>query len=265
VAIYILVSQSSQEGEKLKNAWMISFIRIPLLFIMLILFNYTMTILGLETSFPFLPDLSTISFTIVNVICLMILIKILKGEKRSLIEIIGFQPDKLGKDILYGFLWLFILYIPFVIAVMGTMFLMFGTDFINHFETVFAGDVESFYSRPIWLSWLAACVSLIFPFLNAPIEEIMFRGYAQPKFIAHYQKVYLGIVIPAVGFSLQHMLLAASVEGAIVYAVAFFVWGIGSGIIYYKQKRLLPLIVCHFIVNIAFSLFPIIFLLLGVY
>ncbi|WP_162800317.1 type II CAAX prenyl endopeptidase Rce1 family protein [Oceanobacillus zhaokaii] len=58
--------------------------------------------------------------------------------------------------------------------------------------------------------------------------------------------------------------MAATFEGAIIYFAAFFLWGIGSGIIYYKQKRLLPLIICHFLVNISFSIFPIIFLILGV-
>ena len=70
---------------------------------------------------------------------------------------------------------------------------------------------------------------------------------------------------PAIGFAFQHVMLAASLQGAIVYAVAFTTWGMGSGIIYHKQKRLFPLIVCHFIVNTAFSLVPIVFLILGVF
>ncbi|MFZ7945993.1 hypothetical protein [Neobacillus sp. 19] len=36
-------------------------------------------------------------------------------------------------------------------------------------------------------------------------------------------------------FALQHVLLAASFQGAIVYTLAFLVWGIGSGIIYHKN------------------------------
>jgi membrane protease YdiL (CAAX protease family) len=145
---------------------------------------------------------------------------------------------------------------------MGTMFIMYGTDFINHFQAVFAGDIENFtYLLPSWFMWVTALVSLAFPFFNAPIEELMYRGYAQPLFIWKYKKVWLGILIPSIGFALQHMMLAASFQGAIVYAVAFLVWGIGSGIIFHKQKRLFPLIVGHFFVNIAFSIIPIISLL----
>lgn len=233
---------------------------------MFIIFYSVLKLSGLDITFPFLPDLSTVYFTVVNVMCFFLLYQMLKKEGRTIKELIGFRPDRLGKDILYGVFWLFILYIPFVFAVMGTMFIMYGTDFINHFQTVFAGDIENdSFSRPVWLMWVAAGISLIFPFLNAPIEELMYRGYAQPLFIKHYKKVWVGVIIPSIGFALQHVMLAASFQGAIVYAVAFFVWGIGSGIIYHIQKRLFPLLICHFIVNIAFSAFPIVFLILGVY
>lgn len=250
----------------MKNAWLVSFIRIPLLLVMLAIFSLLLRQFGHEVSFPFLPDLSTVYFTVVNVICFFLLHRILKKEGRSIKELLGFRVESLGKDILFGFLWLFVLYIPFAAAVMGTMFFMFGTDFINHFQTVFAGDIDyESLTRPIWLLWFSACVSLIFPFLNAPIEELMYRGYAQPRFIKGYKKVWLGIIIPSIGFALQHVMLAPSLQGAIVYMVAFFVWGIGSGIIYYKQKRLFPLVVSHFIVNLSFSVMPIIFLIMGLY
>lgn len=233
---------------------------------MLMFFVLLLELFKLEFIPPFLPELSTVYFTVVNVICFFLLYRILKNEKRSIKELVDFRPERLGKDLLFGFLWLFILYIPFAIAVMGIMFIMYGTDFINHFQTVFAGDPGNYsFSRPEWLMWLAACISLIFPFLNAPIEELMYRGYAQTSLIRHYKKAWVGILIPSVGFALQHVMLAASLQGAIVYAVAFFVWGIGSGVIYHLQTRLFPLIVCHFIVNMAFGLFPIIFLISGVY
>ncbi|MFC4403863.1 CPBP family intramembrane glutamic endopeptidase [Gracilibacillus xinjiangensis] len=258
---------NSKAGEySLKNAWIVSFIRIPLLFIMLVMVFLVVKTFGVETDFPFLPDLSTVYFTVVNIICFFLLHRIVQKEGRTIFELLDFDPKRLGKDILHGFLWLFVLYIPFVIAVMGTMFIMYGSDFIDHFGTVFAGDVEDgAFSRPRSLMWFAACISFIFPFLNAPIEELMYRGYAQPLFIKKYKKVWIGILIPSVGFAIQHIMLAASLQGAIVYTAAFFVWGIGSGIIFHKQKRLFPLIVCHFIVNIAFSVLPILFLLLGVY
>ncbi|SES18912.1 CAAX protease self-immunity [Gracilibacillus ureilyticus] len=250
----------------MKNAWFVSFIRIPLLLVALMTIYIFINGFGYETNFPFQPELSTIYFTIVNILCFYLLHRILKKEGRSIKDLADFQPKRLGKDILQGFLWLFLLYIPFALTVMATMFIMYGADFVNHFETVFAGDAGyDAAQRPVSLLWFAAIISLIFPFLNAPIEEFMYRGYAQAKFLKKHNKPWISILIPSFGFALQHVMLAASIQGAVVFAAAFFIWGIGSGIIFHKQKRLFPLIICHFIVNISFSVFPIVFLLLGVY
>ncbi|MBS4201828.1 CPBP family intramembrane metalloprotease [Bacillus sp. FJAT-49732] len=248
----------------MKNAWIVSFIRFPMLIIGLLVFSILFMLMGLDFQFPFLNDISPIYFTIVNIISFILLHHILKKDSRSLKELVDFQRERVWKDILFGFLWLFVLYIPFITAVLVTMYIMFGSDFYMHFQTVFTGNAENLnFARPEWLLWLSAFVALIFPFLNAPIEEVMYRGYAQPIFLKHYLKIAPAIVIPSLGFALQHIMLAPSWQGAVVYFVAFFLWGVGSGIIYYKQKRLFPLIVCHFIVNTAFSVVPIIFLISG--
>ncbi|PWA11211.1 hypothetical protein DCC39_09565 [Pueribacillus theae] len=49
-------------------------------------------------------------------------------------------------------------------------------------------------------------------------------------------------------------------SGAIIYAVPFFFWGLGAGIIYHKQRRLMPLIVAHYFTNLIFGIFPLLFL-----
>ncbi|RDW18753.1 hypothetical protein CWR48_10570 [Oceanobacillus arenosus] len=249
----------------LKSAWLVSFIRIPMLGIALLLLFAIFELSGLQFHFPFLPELSTVYFTVVNIICFILMHRLLKKEGRTLKELVGYHREYLFKDILYGLLWLVVLFVPFVLAVMGMMFILFGTEMLQQFQTVFAGNEDSYlFARPIWLMWFAAIVSLAFPFLNGPIEEIMYRGYAQSIFLKYFKKVWIAIFIPSLGFALQHIFLAATLEGALVYCTAYFLWGVGSGIIYLKQKRLFPLIICHFVVNISFSVFPIIFLTLGV-
>ncbi|MEH7352950.1 CPBP family intramembrane glutamic endopeptidase [Neobacillus drentensis] len=248
----------------MKNAWLVSFIRFPMLITVLLLLFLLLKIFGLSFQFPYLPEFSNVYFTVVNVLCFFLLHRLLKKEGRSIKDLIDFRIDRLIKDILFGLLWLLFLYIPFALTTMGIMFVMYGPDLFEHFQTVFAGNEEIFtFPRPHWLLWATACISFVFPFLNAPIEELMYRGYAQPLFINHNKKVWIGIIIPSIGFALQHIILAVSLQGAIVYAAAFFVWGIGSGIIFHTQKRLFPLIVCHFFVNIAFAILPLIFLISG--
>src|SRR5699024_4501577 len=98
----------------LKNAWLVSFIRIPLLLVMLGVFFLVLRLFGVGATFPFLPDLSAVYFTVVNIICFFLLHRILKREGRTLKDLMGFCSERLLKDIGYGFLWLFVLYIPFV-------------------------------------------------------------------------------------------------------------------------------------------------------
>lgn len=246
-------------------AWLMSFIRLPLLFLFAVFVYFFLSFLHIETNFPYSADLSTIYFTIVNAICLYVLFLISKKGKMSLKELVGYDRTRFIKDMLFAFLWLFVLYIPFSLTILGTMFLMYGADFPHQFEAVFAGDTSGGIARPSWLIWTGAIFALFFPFLNAPVEELMYRGFAQRVFIRSYTKVWLGILIPSIGFALQHVVLATSIPAAVVYMAAFFVWGVGSGIIYYKQQRLFPLILCHFIVNFSFSILPIVLLLTGVY
>jgi len=101
---------------------------------------------------------------------------------------------------------------------------------------------------------LALVVVLTFAPLNAPTEELVYRGYAQGGIRRALGSRSLAVVIPAIGFGLQHIFFAATAPAMLVFAVAFFVWGVGSGIIYLKQGRLMPLIICHFIVNLFTSL-----------
>ena len=48
-------------------------------------------------------------------------------------------------------------------------------------------------------------------------------------------------------------MFAVDVRGMVVYGFMFFAWGIAAGIIVYKQKRLAPMVIAHWIVNVAFG------------
>ncbi len=50
---------------------------------------------------------------------------------------------------------------------------------------------------------------------------------------------------------------------AVVYFVAFLVWGTGAGLIYRWQRRLPSLIFTHFVVNASFGVLPLVLVLSG--
>lgn len=54
-------------------------------------------------------------------------------------------------------------------------------------------------------------------------------------------------------FGLQHTLFAATVPGMLVFFVAFTLWGALAAVIVSLQRRLFPVVVAHWIINIFMS------------
>lgn len=107
-------------------------------------------------------------------------------------------------------------------------------------------------------------VGVSFALLNPVVEEMHYRGYVQPRLTALSGSATFGIGVMAVGFAAQHVVYAFTVQGALVYFVAFLVWGSGAGLIYRWQRRLPSLIVTHFVVNASFGVLPIVLALVPV-
>ena len=63
-------------------------------------------------------------------------------------------------------------------------------------------------------------------------------------------------IIQGLLFGLQHTMFAIDVRGMVVYGFAFFAWGVTAGIIVYKQRRLAPMVIAHWIVNLIFVVGP---------
>jgi membrane protease YdiL (CAAX protease family) len=170
----------------------------------------------------------------------------------TLRAMIGYRRDRLGHDILWALLWIMVLYVPFALAIIGTMAALFGAEPFSQFGAVFAPELST---TPVMSAGasiaFAAIVLLTFAPLNAPAEELVFRGYSQGGI--QQTRPMLGILLPSLAFGLQHVFFAMTVPGMLVYAVAFFVWGIGSALIYRRQGKLMPLIIAHGIVNLSFS------------
>jgi len=196
---------------------------------------------------------SALALLPVNVVCLIVVRALLHREGSSLREIVGFDRARVGRDVLWGLLWLAVLYLPFALAVVGTMLAIYGADAFSRFEQVFTPDEAALPQLDTSLSLLLGVLAFVtFAPLNAPTEEAVFRGYSQPR-TAQRWGVVAGILVPSAAFALQHVFFAPTAPGMVVYAVAFFVWGVGAALIFHWQRRLMPLIVAHLLVNLATS------------
>ena len=230
-------------------------LRIGLLLLAALLTSEGLALLtGVSWDLALASTYSALYFIPVNILCLLILRGRLHREGTSLRALAGFDRSRLGRDLLLGLLWQFVLFVPFFLAISLTMLLLFGvSDYSGAFERTFAPDPGSLEAVPLPLfTAAAALVALLFPITNAPTEELYYRGYAQGWLLRSGRAVATAIVVPSLAFGAQHILLAPTAPAALVYFVAFTLWGLGAALIRQRTGRLMPLIFAHLFTN-AFS------------
>jgi membrane protease YdiL (CAAX protease family) len=161
---------------------------------------------------------------------------------------------------LWGLMWSLLLGGLLLLGIFAVVLILYGPQGFANLGAVFVGDANFSFTLPAWLAWVSA---VAFPLFNPPVEELQYRGYAQQRLIAALRSVWIGILVTAAGFGLQHLVFAVTFASALAYVVGFFLWGLGAGYIVYRQKRLVPLIVAHFISNLSFGIIPLIFIRRG--
>jgi len=85
---------------------------------------------------------------------------------------------------------------------------------------------------------------------------------AQPGLIAASGSAWVGILLAALGFVLQHLAFDLTLTSAVASAAGFTLWGPGAGRIALRQGRLFPLIIAHFISNLG-GFVPLFFIVRG--
>lgn len=204
-------------------------------------------------TFPAPPMIAVVTMLPVNIVCLLLVVRLLRGEGRSIRDLLGFERRRVLKDFLWGLLWLGVLYIPFSGAIMLVAWVQHGAEMFVRMETMFVDPSAIPTLTPLAWSVLGIVGALTFAPVNAPVEEMIYRGYAQGNLARRWPAV-LAIVVPSILFALQHVWYAPTPDAIVSFVCAFFVWGIGSGLIYQRQRRLMPLVFAHGLVNLFFTL-----------
>lgn len=242
---------SHPQSRTASTAWPLAlpFLRVALTGLAALATAGVLLLVGQPSGLPAVSIFAALFLLPVNVGCLLLVRKLVHREGGTLRNLIGYDRSRLGRDILWGLLWIAVLYLPFAAAIMGTMLALFGADAFDSFEVVFAPTLDQIPVMGTVASVVFAVVVFVtFAPLNAPTEELVYRGYSQGGLAS---RPVIAILVPSFAFGLQHIFFAATLPGMLVYGVAFFVWGLGSALIYRWQGRLMPLIVAHLIVNLA--------------
>jgi len=205
------------------------------------------------SAFPPPPLVAAVAMLPVNVVCLGLVVRRIRATGGSATSLIGYRRGRLAGDVLWGLLWLAVLYVPFAMTIMLVMWALHGDAMFTAFETVFFDPQAIPPLSPAVAAVLAVVAVVTFAPLNAPTEELVYRG-SVPHDLARRMPLPAAILVSAALFGLQHVWYAPTPDAVLVYVCAFFVWGIGSGIIAWRQGRLLPLIIAHGLVNLLTSL-----------
>ncbi len=206
---------------------------------------------GQHPSFP--PAmLSALAMLPVNVVTLLLLARWLRRDGRRIRELIDFSAARLPRDLLWGLLWFVVLQTAFMAVIFLIMGLRYGAGMFEAFATIFV-DESALQPPPAVTITLAVITAITFAPLNAPAEELVYRGYAQTALVRHRLPIVLAIGLPALLFGLQHLFYAPTAAAMPVFGCAFVVWAVGAGLIVLKQGRLMPMIIAHLLVNLLTS------------
>ncbi|MCI9888010.1 CPBP family intramembrane metalloprotease [Micrococcales bacterium 31B] len=215
------------------------------------------------SAFPPSSVWATLGLVPVNLICLVLVRKYYRELGLGLREALGVRRGRLERDVLWGLLWLCVLNIPFTLAVGATVFALYGPAAPRAVETIFFDASAQSPLAAVPLLVLSPVAIVPFMLINAPTEELVFRGYALTG-LTRAWGAPAGKLVTSGVFGAQHIVFAATPPGMLVYFVAFTAWGLTASLIVRLQGRPLPVAIAHWITIIMLSapgiVFPILML-----
>ncbi len=186
--------------------------------------------------------------TLVDIGCLGILYYLTKREGIRLLDLISLVKSKLKKEIPLG-LGLFILIAPITIFGGGMLAQLIAYGKINPVfpEYTFMRSLPLFallYARILW--WPIWSVT----------EEMTYNGYTLPRLLALTKSRWLSVALVSFFFALQHsFLMLAGFRFGFYMFLAFIPLSIAMVLVYLRIRRLPPMIIAHWLMDLSNVLF----------
>lgn len=183
--------------------------------------------------------------TLVDIGCLAILYHLTKREGIRLFDLVGIVKNRLRTDIPLG-IGLFILIFPIAIFGGGALgqlvaYGRLGPEFPQYaFNDHVLPAAALLYARFVWWTvWSAT-------------EEMTYNGFALPRLVVITKSSWLSVAIVAFFFALQHsFLMLAGWQFFIYMFITFLPLSIAMLIAYLRIRRLPPLIVAHYLMDLS--------------
>jgi uncharacterized protein len=186
--------------------------------------------------------------TLADVGCLALLFWLTRQEGIRLLDLVGLDLKRLKTEIPLG-LGLFILIAPVTIfgggmLAQGLAYGQLNPEFPEYTFIRTLPLLALLYARLLW--WPIWSVT----------EEMTYNGYALPRLIAQTKSRWVSIVLVAFFFALQHsFLMLAGFQFGFYMFLAFLPLSIAMVLVYLRIRRLPPLIVAHWLMDLSNVLF----------
>lgn len=186
--------------------------------------------------------------TLADIGCIGLLFWLTRREGIRLTDLIGFDVKKLKKEIPLG-IGLFLLIFPVTILGGGMLaqLIAYGKlnpEFPEYTFTHTLPLLALLYARILW--WP------IWSFT----EEMTYNGYALPRLLAQTKSRWVSVVTVGFFFSLQHsFLMLAGFQFGLYIFLTFLPLSIAMLLAYLRIRRLPPLIVAHWLMDLSNVLF----------
>lgn len=181
----------------------------------------------------------TVYGTVVDLLCLLLIIYALKKEGKNISSLMDFSKDKLINDLRSGLIIFFLIF-PLIglLYSFGTGYLIFNERTLN----LFLGQLAE-RTLPNWAFYYSIIIWWI---IWSTTEELTYQAYSLPRLMKKYGQVK---VLFFIGFfwALQHSFLPLifDLRYMLWRLVTFFPLVICLMISYMKTGRITPVIIAH--------------------
>jgi uncharacterized protein len=187
----------------------------------------------------------TIYGTIIDVGCLMLMWRFVRREGITLRNLIGAIGWRYGRDLFVGIGFFLLIFPLFVGGGLLSAVMFYGTPQVTAYPGILGGRVlpvwAVVYSLSLW--WL----------IWSPTEEMTYQAYVLPRIQALSGHAWIAAVMVSFWWTIQHCFLPFIPDLRLVLwrFVAFLPGVIAFTLIYLHTRRLAPLILAHWLMDIS--------------
>ena len=177
--------------------------------------------------------------------CLTLMWRFTRAEGITLRNLIGPIRWQGGRDLWIGIGFYLLVFTLFLGGGLLSALLPYGSPQADPYPGLLFGRIlpawAVVYSRSLW--WL----------IWSPTEEMTYQAYALPRIQALCGRTWIAIVVVSFWWALQHSLLAFIPDWrSVIWRFLAFVPGVmGLMVAYLRIRRLAPLIVAHWLMDIT--------------